>query len=95
MQCVPIRQKNVLSKRARGLVAVVKSRKGPSRVVRSAEKVRSAALAFIRVKRALIAEDPKRDSFGAHQLHNLEIEERQWLAMSIQSIVEKCAREVV
>ena len=61
-------------------------------VAREAEKVRLAALALIKAKRALIREYPHRDPDGRHSW-NLQDEEQRWLAVSTEVIIEQRGRE--
>jgi hypothetical protein len=77
-----------LAKRLRRLRAAVKSGEGSIHVSSAAEKVRLAALALIKAKRALIAEYPRRDHDG-RQSRNLECEAQRWLSLPTEAIVEE------
>jgi hypothetical protein len=77
----------LLERRLGQLRGAVKRGDGPTQVANAAEKVRLAALAVIKAKRALIREYPERDP-GGRQSRNLLDEERRWLTTSIGAIVE-------
>ncbi len=79
------RKRNTLTKRLGRLRAAVKSGEGPLHVANAAERVRQASLAFIKAKRALIAEYPDRDPDG-RQSRNLEREESYWLSLTPEAI---------
>ena len=88
----PARTRNLAEKRLRRLRAAVKGREGLMHIYREAEKVRVAALALIKAKRALIREYPQRDPDG-RQLWNLQDEEQRWLALSTEAIIEQHGRD--
>jgi|SRR6516162_3726891 hypothetical protein len=87
----PERKRNLLEKRLRRLRAAIKAGESRTRVSNEAEKVRLAALALIKAKRALIGEYPQRDA-GGRQSRNLQDEEQRWLSLSTQAIVEEYGR---
>ena len=88
----PARKQNLAEKRLRRLRAAVRAGEGLSRVSREAEKVRLAALALIKAKRALIREYPQRDPDG-RQWWNLQDEEQRWLAFTTEAIIEHHGRD--
>jgi hypothetical protein len=88
----PARMQNLVEKRLRRLRAAVKAGERPMHIAREAEKVRLAALALIKAKRALIREYPQRDPDGRHSW-NLQDEEQRWLAVSTDAIVEQHGRD--
>lgn len=71
--------------RLRGAIKTVES---PAQIGNAAEKVRTAALAVIKAKRALIREYPQRDP-EERQSAFLNDEEQRWLSFSIDAIVEE------
>jgi hypothetical protein len=87
----PHRKRSLLAKRLRRLRAAVKAGEGSVHISNAAEKVRLAALAFIKAKRALMTEYPQRDPDG-RQADNLREEEQRWLSLSPEAIVEEHAR---
>jgi hypothetical protein len=88
----PARKQNLIEKRLRRLQAAVKAGKGLMHIAREAEKVRLAALALIKAKRALIREHPQRDPDG-RQSWNLQDEEQRWLAVSTEAIIKEHGRD--
>lgn len=82
------RKGKTLAKRLRRLRGAVKGDERTAHVMIAAEKVRLSALAFIKAKRALIAEYPSRDPDGL-QSRNLELEEAYWSTLSPEAIAEK------
>lgn len=84
----PARKRLLVEKRLRGLRAAVEAGQSSVHIARAAEKVRLAALALIRAKRAMIRECPQRDPDG-RQLWNLQDEEQRWLSLSAKAIVEE------
>jgi hypothetical protein len=91
-QSEPARKQNLVERRLRRLRAALKAGAGPMHIAREAEKVRLAALALIKAKRALIREYPHRDPDGRHSW-NLQDEEQRWLAVSTEVIIEQHGRE--
>ena len=94
--CEPNRKRNLFDKRLRRLRGAVKAGESSDHVAGAAEKLRLAALALIKAKRALIAEYPRRDPDG-QQLQKLRLQklreaEQWWLSLSIEAIVEKYAQ---
>ena len=69
------------------LRGVVKRGESEAHVVAASEKLRFAALAVIKARRALIKEYPKRDSEGLES-RKLQEEEERWLSLSVKEIVE-------
>jgi hypothetical protein len=86
----PHRKRNLLAKRLRRLRAAVKAGEGSDHISNAAEKVRLAALAFVKAKRALLTEYPQRDPDG-RQADNLREEEQRWLTLSPEANVEEHA----
>jgi hypothetical protein len=84
----PLRKLYQFKSRLCRLRGVVKRGEGPIHISNAAEKVRLAALALIKAKRALIREYPERDPDGRPS-RNLHEEEQRWMALSIEAIVEK------
>ena len=84
---LPDRKLLLFEKRLRRLRAAVKAAEGSAHICNAAEKLRLAALAVIKAKRALNREYPQRDPDG-RQSRNLQEEEQQWLSLSIEAIVE-------
>ena len=84
----PNRKLNLFESRLERLRGVVKRGEGPLHITNAAEKVRLAALAVIKAKRALIKEYPQRDPDG-HQTRNLQNEEQRWLTLSAEVIAEE------
>ena len=84
----PERKLNLLDRRLCRLRGAVKRREGSVQVSNAAEKMRVAALAVIKAKRALIKEYPQRDPDG-RQSRNLQDEEQRWLALSTESIIDE------
>jgi hypothetical protein len=64
----------------------------PVRLRKAAERVRQAALAVIKAKRALIAEYPDRDPSG-RQSRNLAGEEERWLSLPAETIASEYGAE--
>jgi hypothetical protein len=87
-----VKKQNLIEKRLRRLRAAVREGEGSIHVSQAAEKVRLAALALIKAKRALIREYPQRDPDG-RQSWNLQDEEQRWLAVSAEMIVEEYGRD--
>jgi hypothetical protein len=88
----PASKQNLLKKRLCRLRAAVKAGEGLLHISREAEKVRLAALALIKAKRALIREYPGRDPDG-RQSWNLQDEEQRWLFASSDAIVEQHGKD--
>jgi hypothetical protein len=84
----PYRKRDLFEKRVRQLRGAVKAGANASRVSHAAEKVRLAALAVIKAKRALV-----RGTDRVQQLSNLQQEEDRWLALTAEQIVAQFARE--
>ncbi len=84
----PDRKLDLLDRRLGRLRGAVKRGEGPTHIKNAAEKVRLAALALIKAKRALIREYPQRDPDG-RQSRNLQDEEQRWLTLSTDAIVEE------
>jgi predicted metal-dependent hydrolase len=82
------RKRSQLDQRLRRLQAAVRSGEGSIHISNAAEKVRLAALAFIKAKRALLGEYPRRDPEG-RQSQNLQKEEQRWLSLPTEAIVEE------
>lgn len=82
------RKRNTLDRRLGRLRAAVKAGEGPLHVANASERVRRAALAFIKAKRALITEYPDRDPDG-RQSQNLDREEGYWLSVSPETIADE------
>ena len=82
----PGRKLDLFDRRIGRLQGVVKRRENANQVSSAAEKLRLAALAVIKAKRALISEYPQRDpnKFQSYKLHE---EEQRWSTLSIQEIV--------
>jgi hypothetical protein len=87
----PHRKRYLLEKRLRRLRAAVKAGEGSIQIASAAEKVRLAALALIKAKRALLKEYPQRDPNGRQAL-NLQEEEKRWLSLPIEAIIAQHAR---
>jgi hypothetical protein len=92
----PYQKKELLEKRIVELQAAVCSGAGPARLSKAAEKVRSAALAVVKAKRAIIASHPtsqtgskayNRAESLAPELANLEQEYERWSSLSVEEIV--------
>jgi hypothetical protein len=88
----PARMRNLAVKRLRRLREAVTAGEDLLHICREAEKVRLAALALIKVKRALIRKYPQRDPDG-RQVWNLQDEEQRWLAFSTEAIIEQHGRD--
>ena len=84
----PDRKLDLLERRLVRLRGVVKRGEGSNHISNAAEKVRLAALAVIKAKRALIGEYPQRDPTG-RQSRKLQDEEQRWLTLSTDAIVEE------
>jgi hypothetical protein len=84
----PNRKLDLLDRRLSRLQGAGKRGEGSTQIANATEKVRSAALALIKAKRALIGEYPHRDP-GGRQSRNLEAEEQRWLTLSTEAIVEE------
>jgi hypothetical protein len=78
----PYQKRDLFEKRVRQLRAAVRSSASGPHVSSAAEKVRLAALALIKAKRALV-----RGNNRARQLDNLKQEEERWLALTPDEIV--------
>ena len=81
----PERKLDLLDRMLGRLRGAVRRGDSPALVAGAAERVRRAALAVIKAKRALIAEYPDRDSDG-RQAQNLAREEERWLALPAGAI---------
>lgn len=88
----PTRKQYLIEKRLRRLRAAVKAGEEVKHISQEAEKVRLAALALIKAKRALIREYPQRDPDG-RQSWNLQDEEQRWLAVSTAAIIQELGRD--
>jgi len=78
----PYKKRELFDKRVLQLRGAINSGADAVRVAKAAEKVRLAALAVIKAKRALIV--------GANrerQLRNLDQEEERWSSLSLDDIV--------
>ncbi|SRR5579883_2211491 len=84
----PDRKLGTFESRLCRLRGAVKRGAGPIPVSNAAEKLRLAALALIKARRALIKEYPQRDP-GGRQSRNLQEEEQRWLALSTEAIVQE------
>jgi hypothetical protein len=84
----PYQKRELFEKRVRELRGVVKAGEGASRVSNAAEKVRLAALAVVKAKRALV-----RGTDRVQQLSNLQQEEGRWLALRAEEIVAQFAKK--
>ncbi len=82
------RKRNTLDKQLGRLRSAVGAREGPAHIAKAAEGVRRAALAFIKAKRALIAEYPDRDP-GERHSRNLDHDEARWLSLSADAITQE------
>jgi hypothetical protein len=81
----PYKKRALFDKRVRQLRAAVGAR--PDRLSDAAEKVRRAALAVVKAKRALC-----RGADRAKQLSNLRREEERWLALAVEDIIAQVAK---
>jgi hypothetical protein len=88
----PGRKMDLLDRRLGRLRGAVRRGEGSSHIAKAAEKVRLAALALIKAKRALIEEYPQRDPDG-RQSRNLREEEERWLTLSTDAIVEEFSKD--
>ena len=84
----PYQKRGLFEKRVRQLRAAVKSGASCLRVSSAAEKVRLAALAVIKAKRALV-----QGMNRARQLDNLQREEDRWSALTAEEIIAQVAGE--
>jgi hypothetical protein len=84
----PGRKLDLYDRRLGRLRGVVKRGESPLHVSNAAEKLRLAALAVIKGRRALISEYPQRDPVG-HQLRKLREEEQRWMSLSVEAIAEE------
>jgi hypothetical protein len=82
----PYKKRELFDKRVLQLRGAVKSGASAVRVANAAEKVRLAALAVIKAKRALIVGEDR-----ARQLENLRRDEERWLSLSPEDIVARFA----
>lgn len=85
----PSRKRNLFAKRLRRLRAAVESGESVLHISKAAEKVRIAALTFIKAKRALLAEYPQNDPDG-RRLRNLRQDEERWVSLQVEAIVKEC-----
>src|SRR4051794_28606926 len=83
----PVVKLELFEKRLRRLRAAIKAGEGLHHISNAAEKVRLAALAVIKARRALIREYPQRDPDG-RQSRRLREDEQRWLSLSTEAIVE-------
>ena len=90
----PGRKLDLFDKRIARLQGAVKRSEGPNHVCSAAEKLRLAALAVIKAKRALISEYPQRDPDGL-QSRKLQEEEQRWSTLSTAEIVTQHGRDGV
>lgn len=88
----PERKLNLFEKRLSGLRGAVKAREGLVHICSAAEKLRLAALAVIKAKRALIKEYPQRDP-DDRQSRNLQEEEQRWMSLSAEAIAEEHGKD--
>jgi hypothetical protein len=88
----PSRKLNLFAKRLGRLRDAVKRGEGSTHSVIAAERLRLAALAIIKAKRALIREYPQRDPDG-RQSRKLQDEESQWLNLSASAIIEEHGKD--
>jgi hypothetical protein len=84
----PYQKRELFEKRVRELRGAVKAGVSASRVASAAEKVRLAALAVVKAKRALV-----RGTDRVQQISNLQQEEDRWLALTAEEIVAQLARK--
>lgn len=84
----PARKLELSAKRLRRLRGAVKGSEGAAHITIASEKLRLAALAVIKAKRALIREYPQRDLDGS-QTRKLAENEQYWLTLSAQSIAQE------
>jgi hypothetical protein len=89
----PGRKIDLFERRLCRLRGAVKRGESLQQLVSNAEKVRLAALAVIKAKRALIKEYPQRDPSG-RQSRNLQVEEERWLSLSPEAIIEEYGNQV-
>jgi hypothetical protein len=83
---------DLLDRRLVRLRGAVKRGEGSTHIANAAEKVRLAALALIKAKRALIREYPDRDPRG-RQTRSLQDQEQRWLTVSTDAIVEAYGKD--
>jgi hypothetical protein len=88
----PNRKKQLVEKKLHALRAAVREERNLVHISSAAEKVRLAAVALIKAKRALLREYPQRDPRGQHW-RKLQNEEQRWLALSIPTIVEEFGKD--
>jgi hypothetical protein len=86
------RKRNLFDRRLARFRGDVKRGESPSHVANAAEKLRLAALALIKAKRALIREYPERDQDG-RQSRNLLDEELRWLSLPAEAIIEERGKD--
>ena len=84
----PSRKLNLYEKRLGRLRAAVKADEGPAHVAKAAEKIRLAALAVIKAKRALIREYTSRDP-DRRQTRHLAEDELRWQTLTVEEIVAR------
>jgi hypothetical protein len=84
----PARKLKLFEKRLRRLRGAIKAGESLIHISNAAEKVRLAALAVIKAKRALISEYWQRDPDG-QESRNLQEKEQQWLSLSTEAIAEE------
>ncbi len=90
----PLRKLDLLDRRLGRLRGAVKRGEGSTHIANAAEKVRLAALAVIKARRALIKEYPQRDPDG-REFRNLRTEEQRWLTLSTEAIVQEHGKDDV
>jgi hypothetical protein len=84
----PARKLALFDSRLARLRGAIKAGEGLEHVEKAAEKLRLAALAVIKAKRALNREYPARDPDG-RQAANLHADELRWQSLSTAAIVEE------
>lgn len=88
----PDRKLDLLHRRLGHLRGAVKRGEDSTHIANAAEKVRLAAIAIVKAKRALIMEYPQRDPDG-RQSRNLQDEEQRWLTLPTEAIVEEHGKD--
>jgi len=87
------KKRELLQKRIVGLMSTLASGASAPRLAKAVERVRSAAVAYVRAKRLLLTEPQRNRAAYQRQLENLDVEEKHWLSVSAEQIVKQFAEQ--